>query len=299
MAALKFLVVDDARFIRDMLKKNLRDYFPGAEVTDMPSAIKAKAAMKTTRFDMILCDWEMPEMTGEEFLQWVRSQEAYKHIPFIMVTSRGERDYIVKAAQAGVNDYVGKPFSPDTLISKVSKVFKKVGVKIPGNAGMAKAQALSSSSADLLTGSAPKVDTVKTNSKVSSGSASLLMGGSPAAAKPAAAPAPKKPAVKKTAKGQAQLNFPGFNTQCVIKNISLQMMSAAIKRGEQLPSILEQVVISIVQNDGEDVARLNGYVHSIQAAENHIDSSVLNLVIRFVDEDPDKLEHLSKYISNL
>ncbi|WP_200821279.1 hypothetical protein [Oceanicoccus sp. KOV_DT_Chl] len=85
----------------------------------------------------------------------------------------------------------------------------------------------------------------------------------------------------------------------MIKDISLQMMSGAIKREDTLPTILETVVISIVQNDGEDVARLNGYVHSIQAAENRIDAGVLKLTVRFVDDDPKKLEHLSRYIAKL
>ena len=95
------------------------------------------------------------------------------------------------------------------------------------------------------------------------------------------------------------LNFAQFNSQCIINDISLQQLSCAIKREEHVPAILETLVISIVQNDGEDVARLNGYVHSIQAAENRIDAGVLKLVVRFVDDDPQKLEHLSRYIATL
>ncbi len=95
------------------------------------------------------------------------------------------------------------------------------------------------------------------------------------------------------------MNFAGFTSVCVVKDVSLQLLSGAIKREEQLPTILEPVVISIVQNDGEDVARLNGYVHSIQTAENRIDANVLKLVIRFVDDDPEKLEQLSRYIAKL
>jgi hypothetical protein len=115
--------------------------------------------------------------------------------------------------------------------------------------------------------------------------------------KPAAAPAASKP--KAVARGQAQLKFPHFDAQCVIKDISLQMMSGMIKREDNVPAILEPVVISIMEVDGDDVARLNGYVHSIQAGENRIDASILKLIIRFVDDDPVKLEHLSRYIEKL
>ena len=82
-----------------------------------------------------------------------------------------------------------------------------------------------------------------------------------------------------------------------MNSVTLQAMSGVIKRGDLLPTILEPVVISIVQNEGEDVARLNGYVNSMQAAENRIDANVLKLGIRFVDDDPIKLEQLSRYIA--
>jgi hypothetical protein len=122
---------------------------------------------------------------------------------------------------------------------------------------------------------------------------SALLGGQPAAAPPRTAPP------KAVARGQAQLNFADFTTTCVIKDISLQMLNGALKRGDQMPALLEPVVISIVGNDGGDVARLNGYVHSLQAGENRIDPAVIKLMIRFVDDDPAKLDLLSRYIEKL
>jgi DNA-binding response OmpR family regulator len=294
MSGLKFLVIDDATFIRDMLKKSLRDYFHGSEILDASSAKKAQTLLKTNRVDLILCDWEMPEMTGEEFLRWIRSNERYADLPFIMVTSRGERDYIVKAAQAGVSDYLGKPFKPEALVAKVTKALKKAGiaVNVPEKAAPG---GVTSSGLDVLTGGAASIKTNKPKQALSD-SASLLTGGAPVPQAKSKAPLKK---AKPAACGQAMLNFASFTSQCVIKDISLQLMNCAIKREDTLPVILEPVVISIVQNDGEDVARLNGYVHSIQAAENRIDANILKLVIRFVDDDPEKLEHLSRYIATL
>jgi DNA-binding response OmpR family regulator len=287
VSVLKFLVVDDATFIRDLLKKNLRDNFPGTEIIDASSAKKAQQLLKTNRVDLILCDWEMPEMTGEDFLHWIRASEEYADLPFIMVTSRGERDFIVKAVQAGVSDYLGKPFKPELLVSKVIKALKKVGKEATGHASN-HASGFSSASLEVLT---------KSTDSASSAAADKSALQNPSAPSLTAAPAKKKPASR--ARGQAQLTFAGFSSTCVISDISLQLLTGAIKREAKLPSILEPAVISIVQNDGEDVARLNGYVHSLQAGENRIDAGVLKVQIRFVDDDPDKLDQLSRYIATL
>ncbi|HEY3698237.1 MAG TPA: response regulator [Spongiibacteraceae bacterium] len=284
MQVLKFLVVDDATFIRDMVKKQLRDAYPGCQIADAPSAVRAQVALKSQNFDLILCDWEMPEMSGEEFLRWLRAHPQHKDVPFIMVSSRGERDFIVKAVQAGVNDYLGKPFKPEMLIAKVDKVLRKAGKDLSAptrGSGTGVTQGIAGASIAVLTGHNAPTVTAKD-------AAVLPAGFAPPAAKP-----------KLVARGQAQLNFAGFNTQCVIKDISLQLLSGIIKREDQVPAILEPVVISIFETEGDSVARLNGYVHSIQAAENRIDATVLKLVIRFVDDDPAKLDLLSHYIEKL
>ncbi|MET0377784.1 MAG: response regulator [Spongiibacteraceae bacterium] len=294
MQPLKFLVVDDATFIRDLLKKQLRDGFPGCQVTDVPSALKAQVALKTQRFDLILCDWEMPEMTGEEFLLWLRAHPQHSTLPLIMVTSRGERDFIVKAVQAGVSEYLGKPFKPETLFSKINKVLGRAGRTAEAPRSSGQTQGIAGASIAVLTGggSANRVIPAAAADKPAAQFSALLGQPTPAT--------PSRPAPPKTvARGQAQLNFAGFSTTCVIKDISLQMLNGAMKRGDQMPALLDPVVISIVGNDGGDVARLNGYVHSLQAGENRIDPAVIKLMIRFVDDDPAKLDLLSRYIEKL
>ncbi len=316
MQALKFLVVDDASFIRDLLKKQLRDAYPGAQIADVPSAVRAQVALKTQRFDLILCDWEMPEMSGEEFLRWLRAQPEHHNLPFIMVSSRGERDFIVKAMQAGVSDYLGKPFTPDMLITKVNKVLRAAGKDLSFGA----APSAAGSSAALLMGGAATGATALTGGATvgpaAGSSAALLTGRVPAASAKsnqpelatafqlggtavATTPSPTPTRGKMVARGQAQLHFAQFNTQCVIKDISLQMLSGIIKREASVPALFEPVVISIVALEGEQVARLNGYVHSLQAAESRIDATVLKVTIRFVDDDPVKLDHLSRFIEKL
>lgn len=290
MQALKFLVVDDASFIRDMMKKQLRDAYPGCLIMDAPNVAKAQVALKAQRFDLILCDWEMPGMSGEEFLRWLRAHPQHAELPFIMVSSRGERDFIVKAVQAGVSDYIGKPFKPELLVAKVNKVLTRAGIDVNQAARFTgTTQGIAGASVAVLTGATGRAAPAPAPSSEPA----------PAAAFAAPKPAPRPQPAKAVARGQAQLNFAAFNAQCVIKDISLQMMSGVIKREQQLPVILEPVVISIFETGGDDVARLNGYVHAIQAAENRIDASVLKLVIRFVDDDPAKLDLLSRYIAKL
>lgn len=291
MQALKFLVVDDATFIRDMVKKQLRDAYPGCQISDSSSAVKAQVLLKTQKVDLILCDWEMPEMTGEEFLRWLRTQPQHKDVPFIMVSSRGERDFIVKAVQAGVSDYLGKPFKPEMLIGKVDKQLRRVGKhqSTPTRAASGVTQGIAGASIAVLTGGQSAA--APAAKKAAEPAVTPFSFGAPTA------PAAAKP--KAVARGQAQLHFPSFNTTCVIKDISLQLLSGIIKREEQLPAILEPVVISIFEVEGDSVARLNGYVHSLQAAENRIDAAVLKIVIRFVDDDPAKLDLLSRFIEKL
>jgi CheY-like chemotaxis protein len=296
MSQLRFLVVDDAAFIRDLLKKSLRNCFPGCLVIDVNSAPKAQAALKTQIFDLILCDWEMPEMTGEDFLRWIRASENYQQMPFIMVTSRGEKDYIVKAVQAGVSDYIGKPFTPETLQTRVTRTLKKAGIAIPGFNRGGTTQGIANASVSVLTGGA----TISPSSAPPAASAISTAAAGAMAAFGGKKETPKAAPAKTTARGQAQINFAsGYIAQSVVRDISLQRLNCLVKREDKLPQILENVVVSIVENEGASVARLNGYVHSIVAMENSIDSSALQLIIRFVDDDPEKLDLLSRYIEKL
>ena len=122
MAILKALVVDDASFVRDLVKRTVRQRFPVIETTDAQNGRRAQSLMSRTSFDLVLCDWEMPEMSGLELLQWMRQQPQYQKVPFIMITSRGDKDHVIEAVKEGVSEYLGKPFSPDGLSKKIIKV---------------------------------------------------------------------------------------------------------------------------------------------------------------------------------
>ena len=132
--AIRILVVDDATFIRDMVKKHLREKIPGVEVYEAVDGSRALAAMKSQTMDLILSDWEMPNMSGEELLRAVRSSDQGATTPFVMISSRGDRNHVIKAVESGVSDYLTKPFTPEELLRKVFKQLKAVG-KAPTHAG--------------------------------------------------------------------------------------------------------------------------------------------------------------------
>lgn len=288
MAAIKFLVIDDAAFIRDLIKKALRDNFPGSTVHDSNSANRAMAMTKSLRYDIILSDWEMPEMSGEEFLVWLREQEHYASTPFIMVSSRSEKEYIVKAIQAGVSDYIGKPFTAEDLVAKINKQLQKIG-----HAGRSVDRSETSSLGALTGGGAPKLaekPAIPPPAAPVSDSVSALTGGDTPAPKPAPKPAPRKTE-------QAQLQFSGGQVLCLVQEMSLQAMGGLIKRDSSMPAIMEQCVVSIVGSDQEQVARLNAYVYSLRAADQRPECAAIKITLRFVDDDPQKLDILSRYIS--
>jgi CheY-like chemotaxis protein len=306
MKALNVLVVDDAAFIRDLIKKAMRDSYPSFKIHEANDGRKAQSVLKSNPIDLVLCDWEMPEMSGLELITWMRTEERYAKTPFMMITSRGERDHVIKAVTAGVSDYIGKPFTRDNFLSKVNKLLSKhLGISAK-DAQQASAQPQDASVSALTGGSAPPQ--VKSTAKpVSKSSASALMGNplvaqaeqaSSPVAKPSANSSSAKSGAK--AKGIAELRFgSGGSAKCVIKDINLQEMSGVFKREGDIPQLLEQAVLDIVDQDAGQVARINCYVRMLQAIENNADAATIKIVIRYVDDDPVKLDTLSRFIAKV
>jgi DNA-binding response OmpR family regulator len=289
MSKVSVLVVDDATFIRDLVKKGLRDHFPGVQIAEAVNGRKAQQLLGRQSIDLILCDWEMPEMSGLELLSWCREQDNLKTTPFIMVTSRGDKDNVVQAIQAGVSYFIGKPFSNEQLVTKVKKALPRAG----------KLQALMASAPPkLLSSGAYANDSL---SALTAGKAEVL--------KPATASAPvatattfaAQPAAAKAApasgRGQGQLRLPGGNMACVIKALSLKEALLVVKRTELLPQVLESAVLDLEQGEAAETARLNGYLHAVAAFEPKPDSEWLQLTFRFVDRDPQKLDYISRLIA--
>ena len=119
---MKVLIVDDFATMRRILKNILRQigFSNIAEADDGKTAL---IELKKEQFDLVLCDWNMPEISGIELLQKIRSDDELKDTPFVMVTAEAQKDNILEAVKAGVNNYVVKPFTAETIGEKLKKVF--------------------------------------------------------------------------------------------------------------------------------------------------------------------------------
>jgi CheY-like chemotaxis protein len=278
--SLRILVVDDASFTRDLIRRTLRKQFPAVEIEDAVNGRKAQILMAKAQFDMVLCDWEMPEMTGVELLQWCREQPQYKKedVPFVMITSRGDKDHVVEAVKSGVTDYLGKPFSSEQLINKVLSAAKKhklesklMSQKPRGDiAGKAKAASL-----DVLMGSVAPKPTQATKFTTSD----------------------TAPVTVKDVKVPTSVRFEGKQFRCMVIKFGKQEVTMLIKSDDVVPQVLGQAVLDL-EFKGV-VNRLNYYVQAVATTEKKHDSTFLTVTLSLIDQDKDKEDFISQLFDSL
>ncbi len=116
---MKILVVDDSSTMRRIIKNTLTR-IGYEDIVEAEHGVDALA--KLDGVQLILTDWNMPVMDGLTFVNSVRSNDQYKSVPIIMVTTEAAKEEIVVAIKAGVNDYIIKPFNQTTLQEKISKL---------------------------------------------------------------------------------------------------------------------------------------------------------------------------------
>jgi len=119
---MKILIVDDfstmRRIVRNILKQLGFINIEEAEDGDV-----ALEKLKNGTFEFVITDWNMPNMTGLDLLKNIRADEKLKDTPVLIVTAEAEKENVVQAAQAGVNDYIVKPFTADVLQKKIDRIF--------------------------------------------------------------------------------------------------------------------------------------------------------------------------------
>ena len=113
------MVVDDSRAVRKLLAQTLRDM--GYEVSEAENGRAALAALhaRTEPIELILTDWNMPEMNGLELLKELRKGTEFRTVPVVMVTTETELEHMATALEAGATEYVMKPFTRDILADKL------------------------------------------------------------------------------------------------------------------------------------------------------------------------------------
>lgn len=122
---IKILVVDDFSTMRRIVKNLLRQL--GYEhIDEAEDGEQAFSKLQNGDYGFVVSDWNMPNMDGLELLKKVRSDPDLKELPILMVTAEAEKEKVITAIQAGVNNYVVKPFTGEILKEKMDKIFEKI-----------------------------------------------------------------------------------------------------------------------------------------------------------------------------
>ncbi len=122
---MKILLVDDSRTIRN-IQKNVLAQLGYTDVMEASDGVEALKQIAEVRPDLTLVDWNMPNMDGISLVRKIR--ETDKAMPLIMVTTEAEKRRVIEAIQAGVNNYVVKPFTAETLGEKINATLAKVNL---------------------------------------------------------------------------------------------------------------------------------------------------------------------------
>lgn len=121
--SIKVLIVDDFATMRRILK-NILKQIGFKNILEADDGTTALEVLDKQDVDLIISDWNMPKMTGLELLKKVRGSVKYKRTPFLMVTAEAQKQNVIEAVQAGVSNYVVKPFTAEAISEKLEKILK-------------------------------------------------------------------------------------------------------------------------------------------------------------------------------
>ncbi len=122
---MKILIVDDFATMRKVIR-NLLKQVGYENILEAEDGVSALRVLKAQKVDLIISDWNMPNMTGFELLKAVRADADLGKTPFLMVTAEALQDNVVAAVKAGVSNYIVKPFTAEVLNDKISKIMEKL-----------------------------------------------------------------------------------------------------------------------------------------------------------------------------
>ncbi len=120
---MKILVVDDMVTMRRIVK-NILKQLGFANVDEAENGQEALQKLRADTYGFVVSDWNMPVMTGIDMLRAIRSDEKLKATPVLMVTAEAQQSNLIEAVQAGVSNYIVKPFTAETMQEKIGKIFK-------------------------------------------------------------------------------------------------------------------------------------------------------------------------------
>ena len=123
---LRILVVDDFSTMRRIVRNLLKE-LGFTNVDEAEDGATALGKLRGGGFELVVSDWNMPNLDGLALLQSVRADAALKHLPFLMISAEAKKENIIAAAEAGASGYIVKPFTAATLNDKLTKIFEKMG----------------------------------------------------------------------------------------------------------------------------------------------------------------------------
>ena len=115
------LIIDDSATMRKIIKDSLSKV-GDFDIEEAENCHEGLEKLASKQFDLVLVDWNMPGMTGIDFTKTVRGNAALAKTPIVMITSNAEKEHVLSAVMAGVNDYIVKPFTAEIFAEKISKV---------------------------------------------------------------------------------------------------------------------------------------------------------------------------------
>jgi two-component system chemotaxis response regulator CheY len=116
------LVVDDSRIMRNIVKNTFSLMKIPCQFVEAANGRDALQQVLSQKIDLVLLDWNMPQLSGIDFLKTIRAKEEYKNLPVIMVTSEAARYNVIEALKSGATDYIIKPVNERNFREKLSKI---------------------------------------------------------------------------------------------------------------------------------------------------------------------------------
>lgn len=116
------LIADDTQTMRSVVRASLKA-IGFKEFHEVTNGAEAKALLEKKSIDLVICDWEMPEMDGLEVLKAMRGMEKHKDTPFVMLTGHANTDLVTQSITLGISGFVVKPFQPLALCEKIANIF--------------------------------------------------------------------------------------------------------------------------------------------------------------------------------
>ena len=118
------LIVDDFPIMRGIIRRMLTKRFGLNNITEADDGIIAWETLKKEKIDLIICDWNMPNMTGIALLKKIRADRRFADLPFVMVTAEGKKENVIEATKEGVTGFIIKPFTAKDLGKKLKLILE-------------------------------------------------------------------------------------------------------------------------------------------------------------------------------